>query len=135
MFRLVSIFLCFVIFFLTGCSSVITRTGYTLQDIPNRDKYCGCYVPIKKDFVYNKNEVEILGEIKSGDSGFTLECGKGHTLNLFRQEACALKADLINITYERDIDLLSTCYRAKAQFLRFKDRAKAKNIESDLEYT
>ena len=70
------------------------------------------------------------GEILSGDSGFSLDCSRGYVLNIFQKEACALEADLINITYERDIDLWSSCYRAKAQFLRFKNREKAKNLAS-----
>lgn len=134
MFRLSGIFLCCALVFLTGCSSVITRTGYTLEDISKNENKYYCSVPIKKNFVYKNDEVEILGEIKSGDSGFSTDCGKGRVLNLFRQEAGALKADLINITYECDIDLWSSCYRAKAQFLRFKDREKAKNLDSDSVY-
>ncbi len=134
MFRLSGIFLYCALVFLTGCSSVITRTGYTLEDISNKENKYYCSVPIKKNFVYKNDEVEILGEIKSGDSGFSTDCGKGRVLNLFRQEAGALKADLINITYERDIDIWSSCYRAKAQFLRFKDREKAKNLDSDSVY-
>jgi len=52
-------------------------------------------------------------------------------LNQFRQEACALGADLINITDESRFDILSTCYRAKAEFLRFKDKEKVKCLASD----
>ena len=132
--RVVNIVLFFSFLLLGGCSAKITRYGYTKQDMQNRDQYFGCIMPIKKDFAYTKEEVENLGEILSGDSGFSLECGQGYVLNLFRQEACALKADLINIIYERNIDLWSSCYRAKAQFLRFKDREKAKNLESDTKY-
>jgi len=120
--------------FLTGCASVITRYGYDLQNIPDKDKYLGCTIAIKKDFQYNKDEVEILGSIKAGDTGFSFKCGKNYVLELFRQEACVLRTDLINITYERGIDILSSCYRAKADFLRFKDREKAKNLESDPVY-
>ena len=132
--RSLMIFSLLFILSLTGCASKITRYGYSLQELPDKDKYLGCIMPIKKDFIYNKDEVEILGEILAGDSGVSLDCGKGHVLNLFRQEACALKADLINISYERDIDIWSSCYRAKAQFLRFRDREKAKNLENDAGY-
>ena len=120
---------------LAGCASVITRQGYDLKDIPNRNAHLGCSIPIKKDFQYNKNEVEILGSIKSGDTGFSLECGKGYVLGIFRQEACALGADLINITYERGLDLWSSCYRAKADFLRLRDRDKTKSLGSDVAYS
>lgn len=124
----------FVIVELTGCASVITRYGYKLEDIPNRNAYLGCRIPIKKDFQYNNDEVEILGSIKAGDTGMSFKCGKGDVLTIFRQEGCALGADLINITYDRDIDLWSSCYRAKADFLRLKDREKAKTLKSDAGY-
>jgi hypothetical protein len=122
-----------VISLLMGCASKITRSGYSLQD-EDQYKNFGCNVAIKKDFVYNKDDVETLGEIKAGDSGFSFDCGKKYVLSLFKKEACALSADLINIIYERNIDLWSSCYRAKAQFLRFKDREKAQNLESDAAY-
>lgn len=120
--------ICFVLFLLVGCSAKITRYGYTVQDIQTNTQYSGCFMPIKKDFIYNKEEVEILGEILAGDTGFSTDCNEGHVLNVFRQEACALKADLINIIYERNTDIWSSCYRAKAQFLRFKDRERVKNL-------
>lgn len=126
--RMLNIFIFFSFFLLVGCAAKITRYGYTIQDIQNNTQYSGCFMPIKKDFTYNKEEVEILGEILAGDTGFSTDCNEGHVLNVFRQEACALKADLINIIYERNTDIWSSCYRAKAQFLRFKDRGKVKNL-------
>lgn len=132
--NILNIFLFFVLISLMGCASKITRYGYTLQDIPDRNKCLGYHIAIKKDFVYNKEEVESLGEIKAGDSGVSIDCSEGYVLNLFRQEACALKADLINIIYERNIDLWSSCYRARAQFLRLKDRGKVKLLDSDAQY-
>lgn len=123
-----ALFLLCGLFLTTGCSAKITRYGYTSRDVTNVERPSSCFVPIRKNFVYDKKDVEVLGEIKSGDTGFSLECSKGHVLNIFQQEACALKADLINITYERDTDLWSSCYRAKAEFLRFKDREMIKNL-------
>ncbi|MDP2906009.1 MAG: hypothetical protein Q8O22_06905 [Candidatus Omnitrophota bacterium] len=122
------------IILLAGCASVITRYGYDVKDISNKNAYLGCSIPIKKDLQYNKNDMEVLGSVKSGDTGFSLECGKGYVLGIFKQEACALGADLINITYERGFDIWSSCYRAKAEFLRFKDREKVKTLRSDAAY-
>lgn len=119
---------------LGGCASVMTRYGYELKDIPKRDASLGCSIPVKKNFQYHRDDVEVLGSIKAGDSGLSFECGKGYVLGIFRQEACALGADLINITYERNLDIWSSCYRAKADFLRFKDRTKVSVLESDPDY-
>lgn len=133
--RIQKIVLFFSILLLSGCASVITRYGYDLKNIPDSKVYFGCTIPVKKYFQYNKDEVEVLGSIKAGDTGVSFECGEGYVLGIFRQEACALGADLVNITYERGIDIWSSCYRAKADFLRFKDREKAKTIESDAAYS
>ena len=113
-----------------GCSSTMTRYGYNLQSLPiNKDAQCT--IPIKKNFPYKKDEVEILGSIRAGDSGFSVKCEEAYVLKQFQQEGCALGADLINIIDESRFDILSSCYRAKAEFLRFKDREKFKNLVSD----
>ncbi|MCK9573319.1 MAG: hypothetical protein M0R20_02815 [Candidatus Omnitrophica bacterium] len=126
--------LSFIVFFLTGCSSAITRYNYNLQYSPSKDKTFNRRAPIKKNFVYNNYEVEILGSILAGDTGFSFECGEGYVLDIFQKEAYALGADLINITYERRMDIWSSCYRAKAEFLRFKNRRIAKDLKSDSQY-
>jgi hypothetical protein len=127
--RKVVLFFCLIIFM--GCASTMTRYGYNLQSLSTNSQ---CEIPIKKNFPYKRDEVEILGSIKAGDSGFSVKCGEAYVLNQFRQEACALGADLINITDESRFDILSTCYRAKAEFLRFKDREKVKRLVSDPMY-
>lgn len=122
--------LLFSLIVLTGCASTMTRSGYGLKNLQiNKDSQCS--VPIKNNFPYKKDEVEILGSIRAGDSGFSVKCGEAYVLKQFQLEACALGADLINIIAESRFDVLSTCYRAKAEFLRFKGREKVKNLVSD----
>ena len=41
-----------------------------------------------------------------------------------------LGADVINITDERLPDILSTCYRAKAEFIRLKDRQEVEGLKN-----
>lgn len=118
---------------LMGCSSTMTRTGYSLKSLQT-NKNAQCDIPIKKNFPHSRNEIEILGSIRAGDSGLSVKCGEAYVLKRFQQEACALGADLINITDESRFDILSTCYRAKAEFLRFKDRTKAKDLVPDPVY-
>ena len=55
-------------------------------------------------------------------------------MDIFCKEACALGADLVNVTDEKQPDFWSTCYRAKAEFLHFKDREEAKVLLSDAKY-
>lgn len=124
----------FLIVFLSGCSSAITRYNYNMQYSSGKEKSSNFMIPIKQNFNYNKDEVEILGSILAGDTGVSFQCGESYVLSIFQQEAYALGADLINITYERKMDIWSSCYRAKAEFLRFKNRDVVKTLKSDVEY-
>jgi hypothetical protein len=84
---------------------------------------------------YNTNDVEILGSIHDYDTGFSTDCDEAAILDIFCREGSMLRADLINITEEKQPNpWTSTCYRAKAEFLRFKDREKAKVLVSDAKY-
>jgi hypothetical protein len=57
-----------------------------------------------------------VGEIKLGDSGFSISCSEEQALGLLRKEACSLKANIVNIVEESRPDLLSSCYRCRAEF-------------------
>ena len=77
----------------------------------------------------------MLGSIQAYDSGLSTGCDEAAILDIFCQDATMLQADTINITEEHQPSLLtSTCYRAKATFLCFKDRERAKNLVSDAKY-
>ena len=114
-----------------GCSPGIDRQGYTLQDVGDVDA-SSCSIAIKRNFDYSENEVEILGEIKAYDTGFSTNCSEAHILSCFLRESCGLGADIVNIVDETQPDFFwSTCYRAKAEFIRLKDRPKAGLVLSD----
>jgi hypothetical protein len=76
----------------------------------------------------------VLGSIQAYDTGFSTYCDEAYILEIFCEDACTLGADVINITEEHQPDMVSSCYRARAQFLRFKDREKAKGLLSDAKY-
>ncbi|MDX9773702.1 MAG: hypothetical protein RBT02_09850 [Bacteroidales bacterium] len=57
-----------------------------------------------------------VGEIKLGESGFSITCSEEHALELLRKEACSVNATIINIVEESRPDLLSSCYRCRAEF-------------------
>ncbi len=122
------LFLSLVMF--VGCASSMKRTGYNVKDLPVKTD-AQCNIPIKRSLTYKNEEVDVLGTIQAGDSGFSVKCGEAYVLKQFQQEGCALGADLVNILDEKRIDILSSCYRAKAEFVRFKDREKAKSLASD----
>jgi hypothetical protein len=59
-----------------------------------------------------------------------------YVLGIFRKDACGLGADIVNIREEKQPSFWwSTCYRAKADLLRCKDKNFLAQIKSDPQYT
>ena len=117
-----------------GCAAGISRQGYTLRDIGTVPRSELCPIAIKHDAIYEQADVDVVGRIKAFDTSVSVNCDEAYVLDLFCREACALGADLVNVTNEREPDLWSTCYRAQAEFVRFKNRDQAKLLVSDSKY-
>ncbi len=127
--------LVFTAFLLSGCAAGIKRTGYHLpegqasKDLPRRT------IAIQCDPQFSINEVESLGTIHAYDTGFSVDCDEVAVLDAFCREGTMVGADIIHITKEKQPSILgSTCYRADAEFLRVKDREKARILVSDAKY-
>jgi hypothetical protein len=127
--------LCGVAILASGCAAGISRTGYHLpadqatKNLPRRP------IAIRYEMHYSPNDVEVLGSIHAYDTGFSTDCDEAAILDIFCREGNMLDVDIINITEEKQPNpLTSTCYRARAEFLRFKDREKAKDLVSDPKY-
>jgi hypothetical protein len=119
----------------SGCAAGITRTGYQLpagqtsKDLPKRP------IAIQCNAKFDTNDVVVLGTIHAYDTGFSTDCDEVYVLDIFCREGSMLGADIVNITEEKQPNpWTSTCYRATAQFLRFKDREKAEGLVSDAKY-
>lgn len=87
-----------------------------------------CRIAIKFRMKYDPANVEVLGS-KQGS-----QPDEGRVLQRFCNEACRLGADLVNILEEKQPDKWSSCYRAKVEFVRFKDRDVVKKLYSDISY-
>lgn len=109
---------------ISSCSHRIVRTGYQV----NKSDYRNCNIAIKRNLIISDSLVK-LGEIKLGESGFSVSCNEADALEILKNEGCALKADIINITSEKRPDMLSSCYRCNAEFYKIPN-ASAK-VESD----
>lgn len=132
---LIFLVLCGVAILVSGCAPGITRTGYqipasqTARDLSQRP------IAIQCDVHYNTNDVVVLGSIHAYDTGLSVDCDEAAILDIFCRDGKMLGADVIDITEEHQPNpLTSTCYRAKATFLRFNDREKARNLVSDAKY-
>jgi hypothetical protein len=127
--------LCGVAILASGCAAGISRTGYHLpadqaaNNLPQRP------ITIRYEMPYSTNDMEVLGSIHAYDNGLSTDCDEAAILDIFCREGNMLDADIINITEERQPNpWTSTCYRARATFLRFEDRGKAKDLVSDPKY-
>ena len=132
--RTLMVVLSSAVIFVSGCASAIKRTGYQLSEGQSAKRLERCPVAIQCNANHEKTNVEVLGSINASDTGFSVDCDEAYVLDIFCKEACALGADLVLITEEKQPDFWSTCYRARAEFLRFKDRDKAKDLFSDARY-
>lgn len=102
-----------LIILMSSCSHKIVRTGYEV----NKSDYAECEVNIIKFKSFDGN-VEKLGDIKIGETGFSTACSEAHAIEILKNEACALNADLINIIEESRPDAWSSCYRCTAEFIK-----------------
>ncbi|MFZ1074724.1 MAG: hypothetical protein WAO21_14980 [Verrucomicrobiia bacterium] len=128
--------LCGAAFLVSGCAVGITRTGYQLPPNQNSKDLDQRPIAIQCNAKYDTNDVLVLGSIHAYDTGLSIHCDEATVLDIFRKEGRILEADLIDITEEKEPNpMTSTCYRAKATFLRFKDREKAKVLVSDAKYS
>jgi hypothetical protein len=131
---IVMLVLCSAAVLFTGCAAGVKRIGY--QAPPKQEVKAAPRgaIAIQKKTDYDKSAVELLGKIKVYDAGFSTECDEALVLDLICSEGYALKADLVIITKEKYPDLWSTCFRADADFVRFKDREAVKALVSDAQY-
>jgi hypothetical protein len=116
-----------VFLLITGCSHRIIRTGYQMD----KSEYRECDIAIQK-FIPVTDSMQKVGEIKLGETGFSVACSETHAIEILRHEGCALNADLIIITEETRPDLMSSCYRCTAEFYQQKGPQIA--ISPDIQY-
>ncbi len=70
-------------------------------------------VPISEPF-------EVIGTLSLTDSWFSVACGYGRMMKTNTDRACAVGADAIQFLTIDPPGWASTCYRSRANFLRFK---------------
>lgn len=98
-----------------GCSASITRYGYNINEITATIPECDDII-IKKKVTLSGNNTIVVGKIEAADSGFSTACSEEYVLNIFKRDAYALGAHIINITEDAQPSIWSTCYRATAEF-------------------
>ncbi len=133
--KIVSGLLLVLITSVLGCYSSIARTGYSKNDLKTNWSPCTDII-IKRNASFSEDIATVVGKIKAGDTGFSFVCSEKYVLGIFRKDACGLGADIVNIIEETQPSFwLSTCYRAKADLLKCKDKNFLAQIKSDPQYT
>lgn len=107
-------------FLLMGCSYKTTRIGYDEIDDKNLN-IDSCEVAIVQDTSNLGEQVQIIGTIELGETGFTVNCDEEDALQFLKEEACLQGANIVHITSEKRSDFLSSCYRPTATLIRTND--------------
>lgn len=115
----------------TSCSHKVVRTGYQKQMVESED----CQVLITKDAAILDRATKV-GNIRLGESGFSVTCSEEKALEILKREACSIGAEAVLITSEKRPDFISTCYRCEATFLDVKgdfmsEKQEAERLNSD----
>jgi hypothetical protein len=109
----------FIILFILNCNPRVSRQGYESPEISLGDS---CDVITIKDYEIETNIFEIVGEIKIGDTGFSINCGEEEVKKILKNEACNTNSDIILIKEIKIPDSWSSCYRVNAVFLKLKNK-------------
>ena len=123
-----AIALCSVTMIFSGCMGV-SRHGYKLPPGKPSAEVLGRPIVVQYQRHYSTNDVEILGSIHA----YWPDHDESYDLGVFCDDGRILDADVVNITNQVYLNQF-TQYHASAQFLRFKDRAMARNLVSDPQY-
>ncbi|HVJ94499.1 MAG TPA: hypothetical protein VM580_32150 [Labilithrix sp.] len=102
---------------IASCAPSVSRSGYE----PKSPDATGCWVAVKRAAVVEPDQVDVLGEIAIGDTGFSSDCDEKTVIALLRKEGCSAGAHIVNIVEERRQDVASTCYRVRARLLRLRN--------------
>lgn len=125
----------FLSYLICGCAVGLKRTGYNEFKSIDESTIKNCRIALKYQAEYDDSEVEQLGSVESYETGLSIKCGEIEVLEVFIKDACALGADIVNFMWAIYPDYRSTCYRAKAEFLKLNDRDEVQKLLSDKHFS
>lgn len=119
------------ILFLVGCASTINTT-YSVKYPPTP-----AGTPIT---VFGLNDEaptnsKIIGTIKIGDSGFSVNCGWDQVIEKAKKESRKIGGNAIKIETIEEPDYYSTCYRIKASILKIPEKQYIEQKDINTGYT
>lgn len=105
----------FICVLFSSCSHRIVRNGYKNDGELNNNHE----VVIQKSISIPDSIAIKVGEIKLGESGFSIACSEEDAIETLKNEATSINADLILITHEKRPDFWSSCYRCNSEFYKY----------------
>lgn len=112
--------------FIFSCSPKMGSSISNKQPVLINNEYV---LVLQKEDIFNNDGIEI-GNIKSGDNGFSSNCSYYEVIDKLKQIARENGANLIKITEHKSADQWSTCERLKAKIYKVPNfRVHEKEIE------
>ena len=112
--------------FIFSCSPKMGSSISNKQPALTNNEYV---LVLQKEDIFNNDGIEI-GNIKSGDNGFSSNCSYYEVIDKLKQFARENGANLIKITEHKSADQWSTCERLKAKIYKVPNfRVHEKEIE------
>ena len=106
-----------VITLLISCAAKVSQINYAPG--PARPANCELDVYSPGSPVPYSNTT--VADVNFGDTGLSVNCGATRMMSVFRQRACSVGADAIQLYDVSSPDLSSTCARGSARLLRYDD--------------
>ncbi len=103
-----------------ACAPEVTRIGYTPDAAADNDNRS---IKILKYATIDESLYEQIGTITISDGKFSRNCDEDAVINLLKDEASRISADLVNITNSKQPSSLSKCYQVTAIFYRQTNQA------------
>ena len=104
----------------------LSSCGGNIQQVMYQSKGTKSYCDLKvfaKDLEINEN-LEVIGEFSFTDTGFTINCSAETVMSKLNKAACDAGADAYQLTWTQPPNIRSTCFQAKARFLKYRNKSK-----------
>lgn len=98
---------------LASCAAAVQTSIYD-RSLATRPPGCDLVVVPPTESIVGRGRV--IGEMKVGDSGFSVNCDFDNAMRLLRRKACAVGADGVHLWLVFEPSIVSTCYRVHARF-------------------
>ncbi|MBD3314349.1 MAG: hypothetical protein GF344_01065 [Chitinivibrionales bacterium] len=116
----------------TGCGPSLKRLDYVEDE--HSPRVGECSVVFKRDVEIRPEKGTVIGTMRVSDTGFSTRCHENEVLDILRTEACEIGADVVILRKIRQPDVLSSCYRVTADFVRLTDSTYVDRVASDEDY-